>query len=671
MQSVLNDISVLVLGSRTETYGSAEADAQHRRVLEEAAKRQEVYVPQAKAVSQTSTVFELLPSYKCEVVVPKQMHYEGPGAIPDELANTPCKTMGIPEMLRTLNNIHGTNFTLDTSGLKSQLKVCVERGWDFGLAYSQLRPLWQTKNFEDLDFSFEDYISDFNMYRATAQATRMLGRQAKNIVTDPFGVMNYIPPRRIWDLYSNRVVSYAVLKLWKDKTRLVWRVSHSWAHASQRRTIMTPVNHSRWPVPIPVDVDLEQVRIELLNCGAQYAWLDILCLRQVGRKEDEAKRQEEWRVDVPSIGFIYSPPHRSTRPMEYGPVACYFNGLGRPFTLQDDMFSDPRHWLNRAWTLQEHQPDMIPLGLTSASPARSKARVSEVARKFYERLDMLPSHPPPNIFTVLRSMQTRASENPVDKVFGLSYFLVTPRYPYGVPVYLEEEHVEHAWLRLLSAMEKRYRLDLVFLFPSAGNGKVAWAPSWQQVMDSDLSSAVQGPGTSDTTHIELFRERAADELSDLPNAVAQSLPKFLTSSKNSPITSLVEFASERHVRKTIDKKGELFARGYTLRPCIVRGLADVQPAETVRVGYVRVGGIDLLVNALHREPIPNGEYVIVGRDGADSVVWVIGKLMLKDERAFSGETLWVRKVSVLQMPEGSRKVLVARALGRIMSLRFD
>ncbi len=56
------------------------------------------------------------------------------------------------------------------------------------------------------------------------------------------------------------------------------------------------------PVPIPQDTSLDLIRIEMLNLGAEYAWLDVLCLRQEGRAKGglarggvEGRRAHYWR----------------------------------------------------------------------------------------------------------------------------------------------------------------------------------------------------------------------------------------------------------------------------------------------------------------------------------------------------------------------------------------
>jgi len=122
----------------------------------------------------------------------------------------------------------------------------------------------------------------------------------------------------------------------------------------------TPVNKYEWPVPLPGGVEIEHVRTELLEQGAEYVWIDVLCLRQ---RCDEASlktrpvhayrpfdlqaktqiQQDEWKIDVPTIGNVY-------HTYSYGSLR-YYSGLGRPFSLAG--WDGERHWINRAWALQE------------------------------------------------------------------------------------------------------------------------------------------------------------------------------------------------------------------------------------------------------------------------------------------------------------------------------
>jgi len=182
-------------------------------------------------------------------------------------------------------------------------------------------------------------------------------------IKNPYSIF----PRRLWDLVNNRVVDVDAFAGADGTPRVpaggYWAISHSWT-ADMKRW-MTPINNYRWPVPLPEGVTFEQIRWEALRAGAVYCWLDVLCLRQRTMEQDTSRglyssewqlsaeigiqqRLEEWSIDVPTIGNNY-------RQATY--VLRYFNGLGRPLQLCG--WGDPRHWLNRAWTLQETRPEHI------------------------------------------------------------------------------------------------------------------------------------------------------------------------------------------------------------------------------------------------------------------------------------------------------------------------
>ena len=168
----------------------------------------------------------------------------------------------------------------------------------------------------------------------------------QELLQSPYTVM----PRRLWDLKSDRVVDFRMLHAEIQSTDdnasaqvypTFWAVTHSWT--DHMKPVKTSINQSQWCVPLPADVGLENVRAELLSFGAEYVWLDVLCLRQHSDTPAlESIRQNEWKIDVPTIGNIYRAAARLVR---------YFNGLGRSFSK--DGWDNPRHWLQRAWTLQE------------------------------------------------------------------------------------------------------------------------------------------------------------------------------------------------------------------------------------------------------------------------------------------------------------------------------
>lgn len=129
-----------------------------------------------------------------------------------------------------------------------------------------------------VDSRFQPLLSTFALLEREAMEIR------KQAVVDGLVVNPMMPPRRVWDLYSNR----RVLLIWVVEPgldipsdsfqRIMSRsaVSRAWMLSSQRQDRQTRIN---WPAPLPKDRSLDDIRIELLNMWAEYAWLDVLCLR--------------------------------------------------------------------------------------------------------------------------------------------------------------------------------------------------------------------------------------------------------------------------------------------------------------------------------------------------------------------------------------------------------
>ncbi len=242
-------------------------------------------------------------------------------------------------------------------------------------------------------------------------------------------------------------------------------ISRAWVDENERVDAMTPINGYEWPMPMPKDSNLDLIRIEMLNLGLGYAWLDVLCLRQEGRK-NEHLRVEEWKFDVPTIGSEYNDVITS--------VVCYFNGLGRPFYLTADDFESDRCWFRRAWTLQEITETPIIGGETG-----DNVMDKEVRKTFDDQLARLQQIRHRAISLELASeMQNRVSTKSLDKVAGLAYLLNSD----FIPIYDAEMSDMDAWEVLMDAMSSRYRAEFLFYFPEPGNGNKYWRPSWQQIM---------------------------------------------------------------------------------------------------------------------------------------------------------------------------------------------
>ncbi len=143
----------------------------------------------------------------------------------------------------------------------------------------------------------------------------------------------------------------------------------------------TPINGHEWLMPIPKDANLNLIRIEMLNKGLEYVWLDVLCLRQQGGPKEDL-HAEEWRPDVPTIGLIY----------EVKKVHCYLSGLGRPLSVPEDYFDSDRCWFNHAWTLQEIREDgyeicgVMPDGPLGVKADRDRNYDTEVLTIFCQKL---------------------------------------------------------------------------------------------------------------------------------------------------------------------------------------------------------------------------------------------------------------------------------------------
>ncbi|KAK0189380.1 hypothetical protein F5146DRAFT_1199348 [Armillaria mellea] len=350
----------------------------------------------------------------------KQQSFTGrKPVIPSDLADTSCDEYIIQGLLNQFNAILGTSYTLSTAGIRSILEHYISKEYDFGTAYAH------------------------DLSRREVQYQQML---EDVLITDRI-IYPHVPPRRVWDLYSNRVVPWCIAR------RRPWAISHAWMDRCFRKDVSTAINDYEWPVPIPKYTSLDRIRIELLNLGAEYVWLDVLCLRQVdGRRiESEDLRAEEWKVDVPTIGSVYAGAEK---------VVCYLSGLGLPLDMQPDL--SPNNWFKRAWTLQEISEHMILGGDTGDENTRLCAEREVI------RLQRIRGRH--RVYGLLSQMQKRRSTNPVDKVAA----------------YCGTQSEENAWSSLVDVAAHQCQWDLLFLYPEPGDGTRIWRPSWRQAMSGTL-----------------------------------------------------------------------------------------------------------------------------------------------------------------------------------------
>ncbi|KAK0506581.1 hypothetical protein EDD18DRAFT_1059612 [Armillaria luteobubalina] len=358
----------------------------------------------------------------------------------------------------------GTSYSLDTRSLSSVLEDCIAKNYDFGTAYGRLRSSWDR----------DDIQKELSKREAKDRELRRKAVEGSRIVVPG------IKPRRVWDLYSNRVVPWWCCQVDFHLDNEARPISHAWVDEVDRVDLLTPINGCEWPVPIPKGANLDLIRIEMLNLRQAYTWLDVLCLRQRGGPREDL-RVEEWKLDVPTIGGIY----------KHAEVVCYLSGLGLPLSLKEGDLESDWCWFRRAWTLQEVGRRRTIAGDTPDGPLHAKPiddagnYESKILTRFHKQLESVDI-PRSDIYGPLSAMQHRISTNPVDKVAGLAYSLETG----FIPAYYESQSLEDAWTALVNAMWLRMRGRLFFSYPEPGTGGVKWRPSWEQVMEKPLPNDI-------------------------------------------------------------------------------------------------------------------------------------------------------------------------------------
>lgn len=587
--------------------------------------------------------------------IPLQRIHINPFTIPHYLANQ--RFNDVNSLLDKLNKVLRTDYARNRPGLCSCLQEYLDESCDFGQIYGHLRPWWFKGNFERVAALMLKRKEEDSVLR-------------RNAIDGDCIVNPRVPPRRIWDLYSNRVLPFYVLPV--DQAHIipdnVWAVSHSWVAANERQKYRTRINGEAWFLPIPKETDPHLLRIELLNLGAEYVFLDVLCLRQKddSKLEQEFRRKKEWRLDVPTIGYIYQ-ADRTT--------VIYFNGLGKPFTMMPaakDGLDSEFHWFRRVWTLQEASQNWLPGGLTASTvKVAQKENMERASSQFTSRLAELTQYTlAPDLFTTMDAVRLRKWSNPVDRVAGMAYVLQCTT----LPIYDADLDVEGALEALVQSMSPAQRLSMLVGWGSPGEGLYTWRPSWAQLMKHVKLSELrlsEGP----------FGFLEYEGLGYLPNAGHQdgsdvyyhygyviegcTIHSF---DEKQPI-AISPSRSKQSEPKGSDDEDE------TKMSLTVSGAESPSPQGTRAgtptvslpgtIAVSQVGSMKELVVSKFLAPLGcrKGHYTLVGV--ANGRYWVVGQKKGK-RRVGSGKegAIVLAKVTVLELDATSRRTILRENLGQ-------
>ena len=283
--------------------------------------------------------------------------------------------------------------------------------------------------------------------------------------------------------------------------------------------VLSPINSYLWPIPVPNPLVIERQQIwnynvvdygydmqqpvllvvknQLTQRDIEYCWLDILCLRQPGGIREQ-QRSPEWEIDVPTIGNIYRNAHTVVR---------YLNGLGQQVKKYVEAWKESRHWINRAWTLQEIKPDD-----QMSTPDRGgelhlidTVRGTDPPKNIRQLLHPVSqlaatAHSPRGcgIIPLVRQIIGRSASNPLDQVAGINYLMWPKGSQFDLPIYNTDMSIDSSWLKCVDSMRLELKLELLFLYPDPRDDKPVnycskptrsevlrsipqWVPTWKQL----------------------------------------------------------------------------------------------------------------------------------------------------------------------------------------------
>ena len=465
------------------------------------------------------------------------------GNITPEQADIPCREFKEEALWRSLAALVGLDEDTTQAKLKwvqDDVRYFVARNFDFGLAYAAARVAWKHFSEHSINSSmisiqrsrWHKHAQQLDKARSMAIEINSFGQE---LIVSPYSIM----PRRLWDLKSHRVVDFRMLHAAQSTIEILptfWAVSHSWTRDMPE--VWTAVNQHQWPIPLPKGISLDYLRSELLTLGAEYIWLDVVCLRQEGDDDNlERIREEEWKVDVPTVGNIYRAAVNTVR---------YFNGLGVPFSSKG--WDDENHWFQRAWTLQELADENITNGgilqddegqvfLNRQVQFSGKTiKLRSAIQPFIELATQLDSPRGCEVYKVVQEIKIRHVSEPVDKIPILFYLLRTTKFL----CYNTQMASGDIWKQCFHLLPVERKVEILFDFPYRGSEE-QWFPTWAQVLDWP---------TRDPEYMHMRPRSFLDLVGDIPGETSVymsniwTIPDAILHATHSPSEYKVEISNK-------------------------------------------------------------------------------------------------------------------------------
>ena len=179
------------------------------------------------------TIYSCPKSKQRRLEVSLQRAFKGPRQVlSSDVASIPCSELGPGGLLERMNFYLDISYALNPTR-NTLLNTCLRYAPDFGVPYSLLRPRWKLKPQSAIESIRTCHSNDAKARRNAFEGDHVIKKN--------------IRPRRVWDLWSNRVVPTWMVYTEGDedgyinalRSRGYFADSHAWLEEDQRQVVET------------------------------------------------------------------------------------------------------------------------------------------------------------------------------------------------------------------------------------------------------------------------------------------------------------------------------------------------------------------------------------------------------------------------------------------------